>query len=50
MQLWALLHFTFALAVTVSVFALIIGEMHMIERAERGELWRQAKKKIASIR
>jgi hypothetical protein len=46
MQPWALLEFAFALAVTVSCFALIIAELHMVERAEEQEFWRQLKEKV----
>jgi hypothetical protein len=47
MQLWALLEFAFALAVAISCFALIIGELHVIGRAEEQKLWRQLKEKVA---
>lgn len=49
MQPWALLQFAFALAAVISCIALIIGELHMIERAEEQEWWRQYKKKAAAI-
>jgi hypothetical protein len=49
MQLWALLQFAFALATAVSCFALIIGELHIIERAEEQELWTQLEEKVAKI-
>jgi len=49
MQLWALLQFAFALAVAVSCFALIIGELHVIERAEEQKFWTQLKEKAAKI-
>jgi len=49
MQLWALLEFAFALAVVISAFALIISELHIIERAEEQELWRELKEKVASM-
>ena len=50
MQVWALLQFAFALAVTIGVFAIILGELHVIERAEEQELWKEAREKIAAIR
>jgi len=49
MQPWAILQFAFALAVAVSVFALIISELHIIERAEEQETWKQIKEKIAKM-
>jgi len=49
MQPWALLEFAFALAAVISCFALIISELHMVERAEEQELWRKAKEKIAKM-
>jgi len=49
MQPWALLQFAFALAVAISCFALIIGELHVIERAEEQESWTQLKEKVAKI-
>ena len=50
MQPWMLLQFALALAAAVSCFALIIGEMHVIERAEEQELWRQLEEVIEKIR
>ena len=50
MEPWALLQFAFALAVAVGVFAIILGELHIIERAEEQELWTQLKEKVAKIR
>ena len=47
---WALLQFAFALAVAVGVFAIILGELHVIERAEEQELWTEVKDRIAAIR
>jgi hypothetical protein len=49
MQPWALLQFAFALAAVISCIALIIGELHVIERAEEQKLWRQLKEKVISI-
>jgi hypothetical protein len=49
MQPWALLQFAFALATAVSCFALIIGELHIIERAEEQEWQRQLEEKAAKI-
>ena len=34
MQPWMILHFALALATTISCIALIIGQLHIIERAE----------------
>ena len=50
MQPWMLLQFALALAAAVSCFALIIGEMHVIERVEEQELWRQLEEKVEKIR
>ena len=50
MQVWAVLEFAFALATVIGCIALIIGELHMIERAEEQESWRRLKEKVASIR
>lgn len=50
MQLWALLQFAFAFAVAISIFVLIIGQLHIIERAEQQELWRQLKEITEKIR
>ena len=49
MQIWALLQFAGALAVVVSCIALIIGRMHIIERAEEHEWWKELTEKIANI-
>lgn len=46
---WAFLQFAFALAAVISCFALIIGELHMVERAEEQELWKEARQKIAKM-
>lgn len=48
MQAWAILQFAFALVTAIGCFALIIGELHMIERAENEALWRQIREKIAN--
>lgn len=48
MQPWAILQFAFALAVVISCIALIIGEFHMVERAEEQE-WRNQLKKSVEI-
>jgi len=48
MELWAVLQFAFALAATISGIALILGEMHVIERAEEQEFWRELKEKVAN--
>ena len=50
MQPWVLLEFAFALAAMISCIALILSELHIIERAEEQKLWRQLKEKVASIR
>jgi len=49
MQPWALLEFAFALAAVISCIALIIGDLHMIERAEEQKLWRHLKERIIAI-
>ena len=49
MQPWALLQFVFALATAISCFALIIGELHVIERAEKQELWTELKEKVVKM-
>ena len=49
MQVWMILQFAFALATVIGCIALIIGELHIIERAEEQELWSQLKEKIATI-
>jgi len=48
MVLWAVLQFAFALTTTISGIALIISKMHVIERAEEQEFWRELKEKVAS--
>ncbi len=48
MQLWALLQFVFLLAVAISTFALIIGQLHVVEKAEEQE-WSQLKEKVTKI-
>lgn len=50
MQPWALLQFAFALASVISCIALIINKMHIIQRAEEQELWKELTEKIASTR
>ena len=50
---WAYLQFAFALAVAIGIIALIIAELHIVERAEEQNLWRQIKElkeKLASIK
>jgi len=49
MQPWALLQFAFALAWVISCIALIISKMHIIERAEEHEWWKELTEKIASL-
>lgn len=49
MQPWALLQFALVLAVVIGSIALIIGQLHMIERAEDEKLWTQLKARIAAI-
>lgn len=46
MPSWASLQFALALATAISCFALVIGELHMVERAEKQEWWRQFKENI----
>ena len=50
MQPWAILQFAFALAIVIGSIALIIGELHMIERAEDQKLWKQLKERVEAIR
>ena len=50
MQVWMALQFAFALAVAVSIFALIISKLHIIERAEEQEWLEKQKEKIATTR
>lgn len=50
MATWAIWQFAMALAVAISCIALIIGKLHMIERAER-EVWiERLKNQIQLIR
>ena len=50
MQLWTLLEFAFLLATAIGCIALIIGKLHMIERAEEEHLWRQLRERVTSMR
>lgn len=50
MQPWAILQFALVLAFVIGGIALIIGELHMIARAEKREWWRQFKEKVTAIR
>jgi Na+-transporting methylmalonyl-CoA/oxaloacetate decarboxylase gamma subunit len=50
MQAWMVFQFAFALAVVISCLALVIGRLHIIERAEEQELWKEWKEKITAIR
>lgn len=50
MQPWAILQFAFALAVVIGSIALLIGQLHMIERAEDQKLWSQLRERIEAIR
>jgi len=50
METWAILQFAFALAAVISCIALIIGNLHMIEKAEEQKLWSQLREKIETIR
>lgn len=50
MQPWVVLQFAFALAWVISCIALIIGRLHIIERAEEQNLWKELTEKITSIR
>ena len=45
MQIWAIWQFAMALAVVISCIALIIGQMHMIEKAEMAAWKRELRKK-----
>lgn len=47
---WAILQFAFALAITIGSIALILSELHMIERAEAQKLWQQLRERIETIR
>lgn len=49
MQPWVILQFSFALAVVIGIIALAISELHVVERAEEQELWKEAKQKIAKM-
>lgn len=49
MQTWALLQFAGALAVIVSCIALIIGKLHIIERAGDQKLWEKSRQNIARM-
>lgn len=46
MEPWALLQFAFALATAVGGFALIISELHIMERAEEQKWRKELKEKI----
>ena len=50
MEVWMILQFSFALAFTIGCIALVIGKLHIIERAEEQELWKEWKERIAAIR
>jgi len=50
METWALWQFALAFVAAISGFALIISDLHIIEKAEEQELWRKAKAKIASLK
>ena len=49
MELWMTLQFAFALAFTIGCIALVIARLHIIERAEEQELWKELKEKITAI-
>lgn len=49
LQPWALLQFSFLLALAIGCFALIIAKLHLIEKAEE-QAWEETKEKLASIR
>ena len=50
MELWGILQFAFALTVAIAGIWIVIGDLHIIERAESQELWKQLKDRIAAIR
>jgi hypothetical protein len=49
MEAWMVLEFAFALATTIGCFALIISELHIIERAEEQEWLNELREKILRI-
>jgi len=49
MQVWAALQFAGLLAVAISVFALIISQLHIIEKAE-DQAWNELKEKVLNGR
>jgi hypothetical protein len=50
MEVWIALQFAFALAFTIGCIALVIGRLHIIERAEEQKWWNELKQKIADTR
>jgi hypothetical protein len=50
MQAWAYLEFALALAAVISCIALIIGQLHVIERAEEQKWWNQFREKAIGNR
>ncbi len=50
MAIWAIWQFAMALAVAISCIALIIGKLHMIERAEQEAWTSRLKNQIHLIR
>ena len=49
MQVWMIFELAFALAAASSCIALIIGDLHMAERATWQELFTQASERIANM-
>jgi hypothetical protein len=49
MQVWMILEFAFALAATISCIALILGELHLIERVEKEQWLNQLKERVEAI-
>ena len=49
MQPWAIWEFAFALAVVIGIIYLVISELHIMERAQEKELWKEAREKIAKM-
>jgi len=50
MEVWVVLQFAFALAWVISCIALIIGRLHIIERAEEQKFWKELRENILSNR
>lgn len=50
MEIWAALQFISALVAVVTSIAIILGQVHVIERAEAQKWLREFKEKVAAIR